>query len=94
MQQKMTEAEIIAQIERLLLMRDSDIDTIDVPEAPAENWAFAKRPGLYKLLRKPVTLRLDSDVVTWFKDHTQSGGYQTEIKRVLRRYLQTRAASV
>ncbi|WP_295754295.1 BrnA antitoxin family protein [Undibacterium sp.] len=88
----MTEAEIADQVERLVAMPDSDIDTTDIPEAPAENWALAKRPGLYRPIKKPVTLRLDTDVVTWFKDHAQSGGYQTEINRVLRRYVQTRAS--
>ncbi len=92
MKHKMTEAEIKDQIERLVAMSDSGIDTVDIPEAPAENWAFAKRPGLYRPLKKPVTLRLDTDVVSWFKDHAQSGGYQTEINRVLRRYVQTQAA--
>lgn len=92
MKHKITEIEITAQIERLVAMADSEIDTTDIPEAPAENWAFATRPGLYKPLKKPVTLRLDTDVVSWFKDHAQSGGYQTEINRVLRNYVQTRAA--
>lgn len=92
MKHKMTDAEIAAQVKRLVAMADSDIDTVDIPEAPAENWALAKRPGLYKPIKKPVTLRLDTDVVTWFKDHAQSGGYQTEINRVLRRYVQARAS--
>lgn len=91
MKPKLTEAEITAQIARLVSMSDRDIDTTDIPEAPAENWAFATRPSLYKPIKKPVTLRLDTDVVSWFKDHAQSGGYQTEINRVLRRYVQARA---
>ncbi len=37
--------------------------------------------------KKPVTLRLDLDVVEWFKGHAPVGGYQTEINRVLRRYV-------
>lgn len=92
MKLKMTEAEITAQIERLVAMPETDIDTTDIPEAPVENWTFATRPSLYKPLKKPVTLRLDSDIVSWFKDHAQTGGYQTEINRVLRRYVQTQAA--
>ena len=88
----MTEADMADQIARLVAMPDSDIDTDDIPEAPAGNWALAKRPGLYKPLKKPVTLRLDADVVSWFKDHTKSGGYQTEINRVLRRYAHDNAA--
>ena len=79
-----------SQVERLVAVPDSDIAAVEIPEAPAENWRFPKRPGLSKPIKKPVTLRLDTDVVTWFKDHAQSGGYQTEINRVLRRYVQTR----
>ena len=87
MKHKMTDAEIDAQLARLAAMPDEDIDTDDIPEAPAENWAFAKRPGLYRPVKKPVTLRLDLDVVEWFKSHAKEGGYQTEINRVLRRYV-------
>ena len=76
-----------ALLERLAAMSDDDIDTVDIPEAPSENWAFAKRPGLYRAVKKPVTLRLDQDVVEWFKGHAPEGGYQTEINRVLRRYV-------
>ncbi len=94
MKQTMTEVEIDAQIESLVAKRDSEIDTIDIPEVPPENWALATRPGLYRPVKQPVTLRLDADVVRWFKDHTRSGGYQTEINRVLRHHVThaTRAA--
>src|SRR3546814_19183080 len=56
MKHKMTEADIAAQIAQLVDMPDTDIDTADIPEAPIENWALAKRPGLYKPRKKPVTL--------------------------------------
>ena len=92
MKHKMTEADMAAQIAQLMALPDSAIITDDIPEAPVENWALAKRPGLYKPRKKPVTLRLDIDVVTWFKDHAQSRGYQTEINRVLRRYVHDHAA--
>ena len=68
-------------------MPDEDIDTSDIPELPAENWARARRPGLYRPVKKPVTLRLDMDLVEWFKRNAPEGGYQTEINRVLRRYV-------
>ena len=67
MARTMTEAEVDAQLARLAAMSDDEIDTDDIPEAPAENWAFAKRPGLCRPFKKPVTLRLDMDVVEWFK---------------------------
>ena len=45
-----------------------------------------------KPVKKPVTLRLDADVVARFKDHAEGRGYQTEINRVLRLYItETRA---
>src|SRR3546814_7434058 len=56
-------------------------------ETPPEAWLHARRPGLYKPVKKPVTLRLDADVVAWFKDHAEGRGYQTEINRVLRLYI-------
>jgi uncharacterized protein (DUF4415 family) len=36
----------------------------------------------YKPLKQPVTLRLDADVLAWFKK--QGRGYQTRINRALR----------
>ena len=80
-------AEDQALLDQLATMPEEDIDTSDIPELPAENWALAKRPGLYRPVKKPVTLRLDMDLVEWFKNHAPEGGYQTEINRVLRRYV-------
>jgi len=87
MSRKTLDPELQAQLERLAALPDDEIDTADIPEAPAENWAYARRPGLYRPIKKPVTLRLDTDVVTWFKDHAPDGGYQTEINKVLRRHV-------
>ncbi len=41
---------------------------------------------LYRPIKKPVTLRLDADVIAWFK---KSGhGYQTRINRALRKLME------
>jgi uncharacterized protein (DUF4415 family) len=52
----------------------------------------AKRPDLigeigrlYKPIKKPITLRLDADVLAWFKK--QGRGYQTRINHALRRLM-------
>jgi uncharacterized protein (DUF4415 family) len=37
----------------------------------------------YKPIKKPVTLRLDADVLAWFKKRGR--GYQTRINRALRK---------
>jgi uncharacterized protein (DUF4415 family) len=76
----------LEQLAKLAELPDDQIDTVDIPEAPAENWLHARRGDLYRPLKQPVTLRLDADVVTWFKDHAAGGGYQTEINRVLRQH--------
>jgi len=40
---------------------------------------------LYRPIKKPVTLRLDADVIAWFR---KSGrGYQTRINRALRQMM-------
>ena len=40
---------------------------------------------LYRPIKKPVTLRLDADVLAWFR---KSGpGYQTRINRALRKVM-------
>lgn len=87
MKKTMRSAELQAQLDHLATLSDDQIDTTDIPEAAAENWHHARRPGLYRPIKKPVTLRLDADVVTWFKEHAEDRGYQTEINRVLRRYV-------
>ena len=39
--------------------------------------------GYYRPIKKPVTLRVDADVLAWFKK--QGRGYQTRINRALRK---------
>ncbi len=43
--------------------------------------------SLYKSVKKPVTLRLDADVIEWFK--ASGRGYQTRINRALREMMLT-----
>ena len=75
------------QLARLAALADEEIDTSDIPEAPAGNWVHARRGEFYRPLKHPVTIRLDADVLSWFKEHTATGGYQSEINRVLRRHV-------
>jgi len=41
--------------------------------------------NLYRPIKQPVTLRLDADVIAWFKK--QGRGYQTRINRALRKLM-------
>ena len=74
--------------ERLDALRDEDIDLSDIPEITPEMFARAVvRRGLKPIASKAqVTLRLDRDVLLWFK--TQGRGYQTRINSLLRAYMQ------
>jgi uncharacterized protein (DUF4415 family) len=47
----------------------------------ARRW-MAGAEHLYRPIKKPVTLRLDADVLMWFK--AQGRGYKTRINRILR----------
>jgi uncharacterized protein (DUF4415 family) len=79
-----------AELEALQTLPDGDIDTSDIPEIV--DWSGARRGALYRPVKQQITLRLDADVVAWFKANVHGGrGYQTEINRVLREH--TKAAS-
>ena len=73
---------------RLEAMTDEDIDFSDCPEVTPEMFAKAVvRQGLPNPKTKTqVTLRIDSDVLEWFK--SQGRGYQTQINSLLRAYME------
>ena len=87
MNAKIHDRELQDQLKKLEALPDDRIDIVDIPEAPSDAWVHARRPNLYRPTKQPVTLRLDADVLAWFKDRTNGRGYQTEINRVLRRYV-------
>ncbi len=72
---------------RVDALKDEDIDFSDIPEVTPEQFARAVvREGLQQVPPKQqVTLRLDADVLQWFK--TQGRGYQTRINALLRAYM-------
>lgn len=73
---------------RLDAMSDEDIDFSDCPEVTPEMFANAVvRKGLPVAEKKtPVILRIDSDVLDWFKSQGQS--YQAQINALLRAYME------
>lgn len=74
-----------AEIEALAALPEEEIDTSDIPEIL--DWSDARRGLLYRPVKKQITLRLDADVVAWFRANTPNGrGYQTEMNRVLREH--------
>lgn len=71
-----------AELEALAALPDDRINTAAVPEQ--HDW----RGALFRPIKKQLTLRLDADVIDWFKTHAPRGeGYQTKINRALREYV-------
>lgn len=68
---------------RLARQDDKDIDTSDIPELGED---FFRQAELRVPAKQTVTIRLDADVVAWFK--AQGAGYQTRINQLLRQYMQ------
>lgn len=78
------------RLERLATEPDETIDTTDIPEVT--DWSGAVRGGLYRPRKQAITIRVDADVLAWFKGHANGGrGYQSEINRVLRQHVAVQA---
>ena len=74
------------ELAALAAMPDEAIDTSDAPEVT--DWSSAERGRFYRPVKQQLTLRLDADIVHWFKQHARAGeGYQTRINRALRDYV-------
>jgi hypothetical protein len=69
--------------QRLAEMDDSAIDISDIPELDE---AFFRRAELRAPSKCSITLRVDMDVLDWFK--AQGQGYQTRINKLLRGYME------
>lgn len=71
------------QLAALEVMKDEDIDFSDIPEI--RDFTGFERGKFYRPIKKPVTLRLDADVLEWFKHHHPK--YQSAINAALRQYI-------
>jgi len=74
----------LAEIEAI---RDEDIDTSDIPELDRTFFEKARLVLPEGVTKKTVTMRMDSDVLEWFKG--QGKGHLTRMNAVLRAYMLT-----
>lgn len=83
-----TSTKSLTDWERLDAMTDEDIDFSDSPEITPEMFAKAivKRGLEPRAAKQQVTLRIDSDVLEWFRK--QGRGYQSNINALLRAYME------
>ena len=72
-----------AELKALARRPERAIDTSDIPEVL--DWNAAKMAHFYRPMKRIVTIRLDADVIEWFK--ARRSKYQTAVNRVLRDYM-------
>lgn len=75
--------DISAELAALDAMTDDQIDYSDAP--PITDFSGFRRGVFYRPEKQAVTIRLDADVVAWFKGREPK--YQTAVNRVLRDYM-------
>jgi uncharacterized protein (DUF4415 family) len=56
-----------------------------IPEI--RDFAGFKRGLFYRPIKQQLTLRIDADIIAWFKKNARGQGYQTSINRALREYV-------
>jgi len=82
-------AEQSAELNALATMPDARINTHDLPEQ--RDWSGARRGLFFRPIKRQLTLRLDADIIEWFKNQGADGdGYQTRINAALRAYVAQR----
>ncbi len=75
-----------AELEALAALPDEKIKTDSIPEQ--RDWSGARRGVLFRPVKQQITLRLDADLIDWFRRHPQrKAGYQTSINQALREYV-------
>jgi uncharacterized protein (DUF4415 family) len=76
--------ELMAELAHLRNMSDSEIDLSEMPEQI--DWTGAAVGKYYRPVKEQLSIRLDADVVGWFK--AQGKGYQSRMNQALRHYVQ------
>lgn len=70
-----------------MAMPDRDIDTSEIPETLG--WSKAAVGKFYRPVKTQITLRIDADVLQWFK--TNSSKYQSAVNAALREHVQRKS---
>lgn len=71
------------ELKRLAVLPDDEIDVSDIPVR--KDWSGAAVGRFYRPVKKQVTLRIDLDVLEWFK--ARGGRYQTALNSALREHM-------
>ncbi len=71
------------ELQRLVRQPEEAIDISEISELT--DWSGAERGRFYRPVKQQVTLRIDADLLAWFK--SRAGKYQTRINAALREYV-------
>ena len=71
------------ELQRLARQPEEAVDISEIPELT--DWSGAERGRFYRPVKQQVTLRIDADLLAWFK--SRAGKYQTRINAALREYV-------
>lgn len=74
------------RLAKLAAMTDEP-DVSDIPEAPHGAWVAAEVGRFYRPKKEAVTIRIDADVLDFFRREAGGRGYQTAINAALRRHV-------
>ena len=77
------------RLNEINIIKDENIDYSDIPELDDEWFKNAK---VITPKTKPVSVKVDNDVVKWYQDHDSD--YQTKINAILRAYMNKQKAHV
>jgi uncharacterized protein (DUF4415 family) len=86
-----TPPKIKSDLERLRRTTDEEIDA-QIKDDPdfSDDWNWGEAVLVMPPKKKPISIRLDEDVLDFFKD--EGGQYQRRINAVLRSYMDQRKA--
>ena len=76
--------ELQAELDALVAMPESEIDTAEMP--PITDWSHAVHGPFYRPINRPHSLRVDTASLDWFQNQGQ--GYQTRMNFALREYVE------
>ena len=70
------------ELAALARMTDAQIDYSDIPKLPASWLRKAVHGGLYRPIKRQMTVRLDADVLEWLK--SRGAGHHRRLNQILR----------
>lgn len=71
-----------AELAALAAMPDDKIDYSDIPAMPAGFWKNAVHRGLYRPVKRQLTVRIDADILAWLK--SRGTGHHSLLNQILR----------